>query len=218
MSGVNLSVALEPRELALARNLGTATLAAIALFVVSVVALQGLRDDLDWTRVPLSFYLVGRYGVWLQVAYVALAGAIATLAVGYYRLTRPGPGRMVTLLLFLVGALALTVTAVAQTDLGGGRALTLGARVHAIAAPLAFLGTVLGMLWQSWRFRAEPRWRECFAVAFGLAVVCFAALWVHALWRELPRGISQKLVVLLIVAWFVLAARWLRSGWPMNPD
>ncbi|MGO4221902.1 DUF998 domain-containing protein [Lysobacter sp. TAF61] len=220
MSGVDLPVGAEHRERTLVRNLGTSALAAIALFVVTAVALQWLRDDLDWVRVPLSFYLVGPYGAWLQLAYVGLASAIALLAIGYHRVTRSGPGSTVALSLFMLGALALVITAGAQTDLGGGRAMTTAAYVHAISAPLAFLGTSLGMLLQSWRFRGDARWRQHFALAFGLAAFCFVALWVLAFGRELPRGLSQKLVVLAIAAWFALAAGWLRRyQMPvMNPD
>ncbi len=218
MSGVEVSLGMKYRERALARNLGTVALVAIAWFLATVVAVQALRDDLDWIRAPLSFYLIGPYGPWLQFAYVTLASAIAVLAIGYYRVTATGSGRQAVLLLFMLGAVALAITAQAETDLGGGRKLTVGAIVHAISAPLAFLGTTLGMLGQSWRFRADPHWRRCFAIAFGLAVVCFAALWIHALWRELPRGLSQKLVVLAILAWLALGAGWLRQLPPMNPD
>lgn len=218
MSGVDVSVGEHYRERALARNLGTVALLAIAWFLVTAVAVQVLRDDLDWIRVPLSFYLIGPYGPWLQFAYVALATAIAVMAIGYYRVTVVGPGRQAVLLLFLLGSVALAVTAQAETDLGGGRELTTGAIVHAIAAPLAFLFTTLGMLWQSWRFRADPHWRRCFAIAFGLALFCFGALWLLAFWRELPRGVSQKVVVLAILAWLALAAGWLRQPLPMNPD
>lgn len=218
MADAGLPVALQRDQLAQARTLGRAALVAILAFAATAALLQGLRDDLDWVRAPLSFYLVGPYGLWLQAAYVALAAAMAMLGVGYYRAASPGARRIAPLLMFLLGAVALTVTAVAETDFGGGRELTMSAYVHAISAPLAFLGTVLGMLWQSWSFRADPRWRRNFAIAFGLAVFCFAALLLHALWRELPRGLSQKAVVAAILGWLALAAWWLRRAPVMNTD
>ena len=218
MSGIDISVGIKYRERALARNLGNVALVAIAWFATTAAVLQGLRDDLDWVRAPLSFYLIGPYGPWLQFAYVILAGAIAVLAIGYFRVTVDGPGRQGVLLLFVHGGVALAITAQAETDLGGDRKLTVGAIIHAISAPLAFLGTTLGMLGQSWRFRADPHWRRRFAIAFGLALFCFAALGTHALWRELPRGLSQKFVVLAILGWLALAAAWLRQPPSMNPD
>jgi hypothetical protein len=37
-------------------------------------------------------------------------------------------------------------------------------------------------------------------------------MWVQAFWRELPRGASQKALIVLIAAWLMLAAYRLRRG------
>ncbi|MDI9239991.1 DUF998 domain-containing protein [Lysobacter sp. LF1] len=198
------------RSLARARGMGTLALACVLAFTTVATVLQGVRADLDWVRAPLSFYLVGPHALWLQVAYIALAIALATLGAGFHAATPPARRSVVPMLLFVIGAMALAVTAMAETDLGRGGEITLAARIHGIAAPIAFLGTTLAMLLQSWRFRADPDWRRHFALGFGLAVACFLALWVHALWRELPRGLSQKAVIVAILAWLALAAGWLR--------
>jgi len=118
--------------------------------------------------------------------------------------------------LFLIAAIALAVTAWAETDRGGATVLTTAGAIHAVSAPLAFLGTTLGMLLQSWVLRRDPRWRGHFAMAFGLAVFCFVALWLHGLWRELPRGLSQKAVIAMILVWLALAAHWLRRTPPAS--
>lgn len=192
------------------RGIGTVAFLCVLAFAAVATALQGVRVDLDWVRAPLSFYLVGPHAWWLQAAYIALAIALAMLGAGYYGASPGTSRRTLPMVLFVVGALALGVTALAETDLGRGRVRTTAAYVHAIAAPIAFLGTTLGMLAQSWRFRADPRWQRHFAMAFGLAMFCFVALWVHALWRELPRGLSQKVVIVAILVWLALAAHWLR--------
>lgn len=201
------ATALTPTQV---RGIGTVAFLCVLAFAAVATALQGVRVDLDWVRAPLSFYLVGPHAWWLQAAYIALAIALAMLGAGYYGASPGTSRRTLPMVLFVVGALALGVTALAETDLGGGRVRTTAAYVHAIAAPIAFLGTTLGMLAQSWRFRADPRWQRHFAVAFGLAMFCFVALWVHALWRELPRGLSQKVVIVAILVWLALAAHWLR--------
>lgn len=194
------------------RAAGTLALSGVLAFASVAAVLQWLRVDLDWVRAPLSFYLIGPHGPWLQAAYMALAITLGALGVGYYHAMPAQARSRMAMGLFLLGAIALAVTAIAETDRGGGRVLTLAAKVHAIAAPLAFLGTTLGMLVQSWSLRRDPRWRERFALAFGLAVFCFVALWLHALWRDLPRGLSQKVVIVAILAWLALAAHWLRRS------
>lgn len=215
---VDLPTPLERRPMATARGMGTLAFVCVLLFTAIGGLLQGLRIDLDWVRAPLSFYLVGPYGWWLQGAYMALAVALAMLGAGFYNAAPPARRSTASLLLFTIGGLALAVTALAETDKGGGGDLTTAAVVHAISAPLAFLGTTLGMLVQSWRFRDDPLWRQHFAVAFGLAVFCFVALWIHALWRELPRGLSQKVVIAGILLWLGLAAMWLRRTPGTGPD
>lgn len=192
--------------------MGALALACVLAFAAVATVLQGVRADLDWVRAPLSFYLVGPHALWLQAAYIALAIALAMLGAGYHAATPRAARSVLPMLLFVTGAIALAVTAMAETGLGRGGQITLAARIHGIAAPIAFLGTTLAMLLQSWRFRADPDWRRHFALAFGLAVACFAALWVHALWRELPRGLSQKAVIVAILVWLALAATWLRRS------
>ncbi|WP_206860660.1 DUF998 domain-containing protein [Lysobacter changpingensis] len=192
------------------RAVGTWALAGVIVFATVATAVQFLRTDLDFVRATLSFYLLGPSGLWLQLAYLGLALSLGLIGAGYYgAATRAGRSRA-ALCLFLVGAIGVAVTAWAETDRGGAAALTMAAKIHAISAPLAFLGTTVGMLVQSWALRRDPRWRRHFALAFGLAVFCFVALWLHALWRDLPRGLSQKAVIAAIVAWLVLAAHWLR--------
>ena len=100
-------------------------------------------------------------------------------------------------------------TALAHSNLPG-RAPTLEGFVHGIAAQAAFLCISVAMLLQSWWLRANPRWRSRFAPAFALALACFAGIWVDALWHGMPRGLEQRLVIALILAWLLLAANWLR--------
>ncbi len=192
------------------RTIGNWALGGVVVFAVVATAMQFLRTDLDWVRATLSFYLLGPLGLWLQLAYLGLAMSLGLIGVGYYGAATRDSRSGGALALFIVAAVALAVTAWAETDRGGSVALTTHAYVHAISAPLAFLGTTLGMLVQGWALRRDPRWRGHFALAFGLAMFCFIALWLHALWRELPRGLSQKAVIAAIVLWLALAAHWLR--------
>ncbi|MEG3190910.1 DUF998 domain-containing protein [Lysobacter sp. D1-1-M9] len=190
-------------------RLGTIALAGIAAFVAACIASQFLHPDLNWLRAPMSFYLLGDHGGWLRAGYVALALALAALGVGYYRALHPQARSSGSRALFVIGATGLCVTAIADSDRSG---LSVEGLIHGIAALTAFLCVSIAMLLQSWCMRGDALWRARFTTAFALALACFVALWVHALWREAPRGLSQKLVMALIVLWLGLAATWLRRA------
>jgi len=206
-----------PGDDASVRRMGTAALAGVLVFVLVCSAVQFLRADLDWMRTPLSFYLIDAYGGWVRVAYGLLSVTLGLIGVGYYRVLTPQARSGVARALFVLAGLALAVTASAETQ-RPRQALTTAGTVHAIAAPLAFLFVTMGMLLQSWCLRGDAQWRARFAPAFILAVACFAALWGHALWRSAPRGLTQKAVILLILAWLALAAFWLRRLAPAGRE
>lgn len=196
---------------ALPRRLGAVALAGVLAFAVVSTALQFVRTDLDWLQTPLSFYLLDPHGPWLQGAYFALALALVSLGVGGYLELRPQARSAAPLLLFVCAGLALAVTAMAETGRRGQPA-TLETLVHGVAAQTAFLCVTTAMLLQAWRLRGDVRWHRYFMAAFALAVVAFVGLWVHALWRDAPRGLTQKVEIAVILLWLGLAADGLRKG------
>lgn len=188
---------------------GVAAMLGLAYFFGCSLALQFLRPDYDWVNAPLSFYLVGPDSPWLIAGFFALALGVLGVGVGLHRGLDTPLLRRTALALFLLGTAAICVVTLEPTDLPGGHGPTPHGMVHYIAAATAFLAVTLGMLAQSWRFREDLYWRRHFFKAFPLAVVTFMALWLYALWRELPRGAAEKAVILLIVLWLMLVSRWL---------
>lgn len=193
------------------RHLGTMAMTGIAAFVFTSLLAQFLRPDLNWMRVPNSFYLIGPYGGMVQAGYVAMSIALILLAVGGYAALSASARSAAPVLLFVTGGTALTITAMAHTDVMG-RPPTLEGYVHGVAAQTAFLCTTVAMMVQAWRLRGDAHWRRWFKPAFGYAVICFVLMWVQAFWRELPRGGSQKLLIVLIASWLMLAAYRLYRG------
>lgn len=192
----------------LLRPMAGTGLGGIALFVLTAVALQFARAELDWIRTPMSFYLLGDEGRWLQAGYVALACAIVALAVGWYRALPDSARSGAPTLLFLLAATGLGVTAFAPTA-QVGLPPTLWNWLHGVAAQTAFLCVTTAMLLQAWRLRIDRRWRRRFVVAFAVALVAFAGVWLLALWRELPRGLAQKVLIAIIVSWLATMSVWL---------
>jgi hypothetical protein len=188
---------------------GALAVLGLEFFLMVSVALQFLRADYDWITTPLSFYLLGPYRVWLIAAYFVLAAAILLVALGFYRDLAPEARSGAPLLLFATAALSVCIVALAHTDTPQGPNPTGHGILHNAAAALAFLSVTVAMLIQSWRLRYDPRWKKHHMKALLLSSATFAALWLYALWGALPRGVTQKFVILLIVLWLLMAGRWL---------
>lgn len=189
-------------------TLGRVALTGVLLFIAVAVTVQMLRSDLDWIDAPLSFYLLDAHGHWLQAAYFVLAVALCALGAGYYLALDARHRSAAPWLLFVGAGIGLCATALAHSNLPG-RAPTFEGFVHGVAAQTAFLCVSVATLLQSWRLRADPRWRARFPSAFALALAGFAALWVDALWHGMPRGLEQRVVIALILAWLLFATSWL---------
>lgn len=193
------------------RTLGLVALLGVAAFAVTCGAVQFLRSDYDWLRVPLSFYVLGPYGRAVEASYFALACGLIALGVGWYRALDQGARSAAPLMLFVLGAIALVVTAVEFTDVPD-KPPTLHGLLHVVAAGATFICVTVAMLLQSWRLRGDPHWRARFRSAFTLATITFFALWIYALVKPIPRGLGEKVVIALILLWLGRASGWLLRG------
>ena len=62
------------------------------------------------------------------------------------------------------------------------------------------------MVLQALRLRHAPAWQRLAPAMLVGALACFAGVWTLALVDDLPRGLSQKLLVAGIAGWLVAAA------------
>lgn len=193
------------------RLLHAAAALGIAAFILVCGAAQFLRTDLDWIAAPLSFYLIGPGGAAVKAAYVALSLALAAIGILFHDALVPAARRGLPMALFGVSAVTLAVTALSEVPFGQDTD-GLHALVHGVAAMSTFLCVTVAMLLQSWCLRGDVRWHSAHAFASWLAVAAFVALWIHALAHTLPRGLTQKIVIALILAWLAWAAFALQRG------
>lgn len=187
--------------------LSASWIAFVALaFALTAGALQWTRADLDPIAMPLSAYLRGPAGGWLRAAYYLMASALACLAWAGLLATQPAKRSGLASVLFLVAALALPVVAVTvlyehtpQEDLAR--------LIHGLAAQTTFLCLVMGMLLLSLRWLRDARMQAGRNVGVVLASLAFVQMWVLALWKGLPPGLTQKALIVLILLWLGWAAR-----------
>ncbi|MGH8189881.1 MAG: DUF998 domain-containing protein [Rhodanobacteraceae bacterium] len=198
------------------RALGVICLLGVAVFAIVCLAAQFLRSDYNPLGVPLSFYVLGPYGDMVQASFFVLAPGLAAVGVGGYLALDRRARSATPLLLFVLAGIALCVTAAELTDVPG-HPPTLHGFIHVRAAAVTFFSVTIAMLLQSWRLRLDTHWRARFRSAFTLAAITFVALWIYALVRSIPRGLAEKVVIALILAWLWRAGWWLVRGPASNP-
>jgi len=182
-------------------------IAFVALvFALTAGVLQWTRADLDPIAMPLSAYLRGPGGGWLRAAYYLMASALACLAWAGFRGMQPaGPSGLASAL-FLVAALALPVVAVTVLYEHTPQE-ELARLIHGLAAQTTFLCLVMGMLLLSSRWLHDARMRVGRNAGVVLASLAFVQMWVLALWKGLPPGLTQKALIVLILLWLGWIAR-----------
>lgn len=187
---------------------------AVIVFAITACTLQYTRADLGPMTMPLSAYLRGPGGIWLRTAYYLMASALACLAWASWRATGNERRSGLASGLFIVAALALPVVAVTVLyEHTPGE--NLARLIHGEAAQATFLCLVVGMLLVSIRWLRDAYMRHGGVAGAVLAWLAFVQMWVLALWKGLPPGLTQKALIALILLWLAWAARqlWRRSAW-----
>ncbi len=137
------------------RRLVVIAVAGLLWFVIAAVVMHGIRSDLDPVTSQMSLYLIGESGGLLQSAYAALGLAMCGLALALYRASPSNTRSAAPLLLFVLAAVSLTVTAFAWMDMPGADR-SLEGLIHHVSAYGAFLFTTVGITVQSLCFRRDP--------------------------------------------------------------
>lgn len=186
-------------------HLALAPIIALAWFVCAAVLVHLRRPELDPVHSQMSLYLIGPWGPVLQSAYIGLGAGMWWLAVALYRSATPHARSTAPLLMFAIGGLSLAITAIAWMDLPDMPATGQGL-IHGLSAQAAFLCATTGLVLQAARLREDTRWQALRAWLLPWALGCFASVWVLALWRDAPRGLAQKAVIVLILGWLAVVA------------
>ncbi|MDR6991020.1 DUF998 domain-containing protein [Luteimonas sp. 3794] len=180
--------------------------AGLAAFVIAAIVLHLRRPELDPVASQMSLYLIGAWGPLLQAAYVALGVGMVALAWALREAHAPPARSSAALLLFALAGMSLSITAYAWMDMPGVDR-SLEGLIHGVSAKGAFLFATTGMVVQALGFLRDPAWRRTARWALPWALLCFASVWILAAWREAPRGLAQKTVIVLILAWMICMLR-----------
>jgi hypothetical protein len=191
----------------LTRALGIVALVGVAFIAVTCLLVQWLRTDLDWITTSMSIYVKGPYGRWVQASFFAPAPGVAALGIGWYRALHRRARSVFPLILFVLAAAALCITAFFIAD-ATRWPVTLHGKIHQWAAFGTFICVTTAALQQSLRLRFDPDWRAQFIEATTIASVSVVYFWAYAL-SPIPRGLGEKAVIALVLAWLWRASWWL---------
>lgn len=194
----------------LTRLLGIVAMIGVAFITVTCVLVQFLRTDLNWISTSMSIYVTGPYGTWVRASFYAPAPGIAALGVGWYCALDRRARSVFPMILFVIGAVALCVLASFTAD-ATSKPVTLHGAIHQWAAFATFVCITTAALLQSLRFRFDARSREQFIEATAIASVSVVYFWIYAL-TPIPRGLGEKAVIALVLAWLWRASWWLLRG------
>jgi hypothetical protein len=185
-------------------------LVAVINFAATALVLQVTRTDLNPVAMPLSAYLRGEGSAWLRESYYLMACALAMLAWASYRATRPDLRSGLASALFFVASLTLPVVAITELYLRGPQG-DLARIIHGQMAQTTFLCLTVAMMLLSSRWLRDPRMRGDAYVGLTVACLAFVQLLILALGERMPQGVTQKLLIALILLWLGWASQQLNA-------
>ncbi|HEU5432709.1 MAG TPA: DUF998 domain-containing protein [Thermomicrobiales bacterium] len=200
----------------LLRPLAAIGLLGIALNFVALVAAPMLRPDVDPVATSLSHYAVGPWGGVETGAFVALG--VASVAIALALATAIPDSRPIALGAWLLGVSGVGCVGLAVFPMGRGGPTTPIGDLHLTAGTLAIVCQLAALVALNAGFVAQPGWSALSRAGWllgGLAIIG-AALQQIALWRPdllLPEGVSIRLIVVPLLAWWgVVALRLLQPA------
>ena len=194
-----------------ARRAAEVAIACFGYFVVMLALLHLLRPDYTPVDHMISDYAVGRFGWVMTTAFVAAAAGCLALGLG---MAAAGPrsvtGRIAVLLLWLAAA-GLSTTAIFPTDLETAPTTRTG-DIHTASFLVNVTSLILSSLLFAASFRRSQPWRTYRTAGLVLALALLAAfvgqfLTLH---RGAPYGLTNRLLVAVLMGWFLTTAIQLR--------
>lgn len=188
---------------------------ALGLFVYAAAALAVLhviRPDYAPATNFVSNYAVGPHGWIMTTFFLAFSLGLCALVAGLYLSGVRGAAGAIGFAALLVTATGLVVTAIYPTDLPGAP-YTRSGDIHELSFRVNVVGILVGVLGLSSALSAQPGWRRFRRAPWALAgLVVFALVLQFAtLQKGLPYGLANRFFVIVVLAWMMFVAHWLRT-------
>ena len=190
----------------------TAAIACFTYFAFALLLMHVLKPDFSPVNHMISDYAVGQHGWVMRTAFLALSSGNLMLLLG---LARSGPSSVTARLgIFLLGvaSIGLVVSAIYTTDLDGAPSTRAG-DIHLVSFLVNVGSDILASVLLSISFGSDARWRAHQRTAATLAalVVLAFVLQFLTLHRGMPYGLTNRLFVVVAIAWLLTTSIRLRA-------
>jgi len=200
------------------RSLAAAALACFGAAAGGLLLMHALRPDYQVASHMISDYAVGSFGWVMATVFVLWSAGIALLTSALLLAEPSRPTRKLGALLLGITSVGLLVSAAYRTDLPGLPDTHEG-NVHAISFFVNIVCMLAAIPLLSFGFGPTSRLRSFrpAALALAFAVVLAFVLQFFTLRKGMPYGLTNRLFVVVLLAWLACTAARLR-GLPVGAD
>ena len=183
---------------------GLLAVAGTGIFAVLVIALHFLESGFQPSSRFISEYVLGDWGLLMNIAFFGLGCALLAVANGLRRSLEPGRRVKASVRLFYVGGVTQLLTAVFNSDSiadsDAGRSSWHGT-LHDLSGFIGFVCLMLATFFLRGVFARDVQWRRFapHALLYGFALTAIFALVLFA--PSDSFGIAQRVFVTVAVLW-----------------
>ena len=179
------------------------SLVGVGTFVVGVLLLHLLQQDLNPARHTVSEYALGSFG-WIQALdFLALGAGSLALALTLSRVVND-PGRIAPILIGSWGVCA-ALLAFIPTDVTPEPTTTVG-WAHGLIAMAGFALLIAGMFVIAGKFRRDAAWSALRTPTIAWAVTASATFFLMPILGASGQGIGQRIFIAVLLSWMLAMA------------
>jgi hypothetical protein len=180
----------------------------IAWSVMVMVSMHFLNAGYDPIKQTTSEYVNGHYGYLMPTVFLSVSIASLALITGLY-ITMPSPGlSKAGLALMGIFAVQAIVAMFFPVNLQGTPVTTSG-RVHHILGLVGFFCLAIGVILISQSFKKDKNFRPLYkpaSIMSWIILAMFFSVFVNLYTKSGFAGISQRILLAALMAWFILIA------------
>jgi hypothetical protein len=186
------------------RSDGLLTLAGVGTFAALVILLHFVENEFEPSSRFMSEYVLGDWGLLMNVAFIALGGAFLALAHGLRRALSPGRRVTASVRLMYVVGITTVLTGLFNSDsiadVDAGRASWHGT-IHDLLGFVSFACMIVATFFLRGVFARDAQWRRLAPHALMFAMTIVSAFVLLMATPSDSIGVAQRVFVTIDLLW-----------------